>query len=135
MRSESLRRLDKSDQASPSYRMNPARADIARQTEEFLAGGGRIQRIPTTLGTQPRLGLNGEPIRDYITGQIASLPPREMVDGRALITIQRVMNMVGMSSTTIRKRMEQGLFPEPFSRKVQLRWDERDILEWLEKNG
>lgn len=133
MRSESLRRLQPQEPKAGGD-SELTRIEINRQVSQFLARGGEIQQIPCTLGTRPELSFNHAPLTDAVTGTVTSLPSYQLVDGVPLVTVARISNMVGLSTTALRRRWEEGDFPKPVSKKIQLRWDEREVKAWMEKN-
>ena len=137
MRSESLARLDDHDDIGATYseRKRQDRLRIARETEEFLAGGGKIRELDSFSGARPTYGFNLGPVVESITGVVRSVPPREGVDGVVLVTIARVSRMVKLSTTNINVKSTDGRFPKPVTRKPRLRWREEDVLEWVKSNG
>ena len=126
MRSESLIRLGDSPQRSNEL----ARAELARQTEEFLARGGEIEVLPGFGDADRRRDLA---VRDRISGKVVSRPPREMLDGRVVVRMAAVAAITGRSQTALKKaRRHDARFPQPIPGIFPTTWNEADILAWAE---
>lgn len=117
---------------SPDQHTAAARsAEIARQTRDFLSRGGEIQEIPTRCGPRNATMFNQTAVIDPVNGRVLSKPPREIVNGRTLLTVQVVSRMCDRAPQSIRKLYPAGKFPKPVSIRPCLQWDEQDILDYL----
>ena len=126
MRSESLMRFG--DAANRASANEDTRAEVARQTEEFLSRGGKIEVLPG-FGEVGR--RRDDIVRDMISGRIVSRPQREMLDGRAIVRIAAVCKLTKRSTWYIRKASRHDVrFPQPVPGVTPFAWYESDILAW-----
>lgn len=132
MRSDKLVRLD---QSVPVRRTRGDSDEIARHTQEFLARGGRIQKLPSNVGARPAHTFNASPVVDRLTGRVSTSPSRELVDGRMVLRMPAIVNMSGWSNTAIYRLCGIGEFPAPVIKQKPKAWDEAEVLEWIRKHG
>ena len=132
MRSDKPIRLD---QPVPVRRTRGDSDEIARQTQEFLARGGRIQELPSNVGARPLHTFNASPVVDRLTGRVATSPSRKLVDGRMVLRMPAIVNLSGWSSTVIYRLCRLGEFPAPVIKQKPKAWDEHEVLEWIRKHG
>ena len=112
-----------------------ARDEIARQTEEYLRQGNKIQVLPNNLGNPARHQFGRAPVIDPLTGQVINHPSREIVDGRMVVRRPYIAFMLRVSLPHVRKIMKRDeTFPGPISRRP-LTWDEEAVLNWMAANG
>lgn len=126
MRSEKLIRLGVESRVE---RNDAARAEIARQTAEFLARGNTIQVIPFGP-TSPA----GE-VYDPVSGRLVGRAGRSILNGRAVLTMAAMERLTGISDTTLRKMIKRGEFPAPVVKRQPMAWDETEVHAWIAENG
>lgn len=126
MRSESLMRFG--DNTVRLRANEQARAELMRQTEEFLARGGQVEVLPG-IGEPGRVRNLG--VREQHSGKIVSRPSREVVNGKPVLRPSAIGVLIGKSEPFVRKawRSDPG-FPRPVPGVKPMAWLESDIQRW-----
>jgi hypothetical protein len=112
------------------------RAEIARQTEEFLNAGGEITVLPNNLGNPTTIYFGRQPVVDPITGRVMSDMPRYERNGRMVlraIGLAKALKCTPQTARRIAKRSEG--FPAPLPGVTPICWDEEEVLNWIERTG
>lgn len=127
MRSDKLIRLGVESQTE---RNDAARAEIVRQTEEYLARGNRIEVIPSG----PTAKAAGD-IYDPISGRLVGRAGRSLLNGRHILTMAALEMLTGISDTKLRHMIKRGEFPAPTINRQPMAWDENEVHAWIAENG
>lgn len=125
MRSDKLIRLG---EESHTERNDAARAEIARQTAEYLARGNTITVVPS--GPAARAGE----VYDPVSGRLVGRAGRSTLNGRAVLTMAAMERLTGISDTTLRKMIKRGEFPAPVVKRQPMAWDETEVHAWIAEN-
>ncbi|MAT91413.1 MAG: hypothetical protein CME59_02305 [Halioglobus sp.] len=119
---------------APRPNTDALRAEIARQTQEFLDRGGEIKVLSSCDGAKPVYPFNSQPVVDPHTGKVVSRAARELVDGRWIVRIPAIMRMAGVHETTARRWTAAKDFPARIKGLKPQAWPEDQVAAWLELN-
>ncbi|GAB5451809.1 MAG: hypothetical protein Hals2KO_21370 [Halioglobus sp.] len=118
----------------PEPNRDRERAEIARQTAEFLARGGEINVIQGSEAVNPVYGYGLAPAKDS-KGRNISVPPREVKDGRAIVRLSGLLRLLETSNVKARKISRRPGFPSRIPGEIPDAWVEDEVLAWKESNS
>ena len=119
----------------PQPNKDRERAEIARQTAEFLARGKEIEVIEGSCAVNPTylFGLNLS--LDPDTGDVRTMQQREKRNGRTLVRIGMLARHLKTTTRYARKIATRRGFPQAIYDESPNAWWEDEVLAWVALNG
>lgn len=109
-----------------------ARAEIARQTEEFLRGGGSINRFPAGHTGVASLQAN-DPCVEVGRRKRAVESAHRTRATRATLSLAAAAKLAGVCPVTLRTAINQGKGPPYNARGKRYEFARVDILRWKQE--
>ncbi|MFV0534600.1 MAG: hypothetical protein ACK5MR_13210 [Cumulibacter sp.] len=116
-----------SESSSVQEKKESQSMEIARQTEDFIARGGKITKLSSAV--------SGGVVIDDMAGQSIPEASRRVEGGIPVMTAEAVRHSVRLSDIEISKMVMYGTFPAPMRRRPERLWREQDIIRWLSRGG
>lgn len=102
--------------------------DIARQVDEYLRRGGRIQQV--AIGVS---GFEVKPLATAAHQRSASAGRTQQHRTNGKLSLTAAARMAGMSLVEFRTLVFSGKGPKAFAQGHTFRFEERAVREWLQR--